>query len=706
MSLTSIIQTAYSGLAASQTVMRSISNNISNVNTPGYHRENAVIENLAYNGTSAGVGISEIMRIADQFLEDAVYSANSDAEKFGKLNEFHDRLQDLLGSPSSETGLSGRLDKVFESITQATIDPSNINRRQALLSAITQFTDELNQSALGIQQLRSEASNQIQETVGTINSLLSQLHGLNPKIVREKTLGNDTAGLEEQQGQALERLSKLLDIKILPSQDGSIRVSTKGGVILVDQFLTQLDYKAPGTSTADINFPAIQAFPVDPITKAKAGTATNIDGLLQSGKLKGLLDIRDQDLPTIADNIGELARVFTEQVNAIHNANTAVPAPNIFEGKQTGLLSTDLAKFSGKSTIAIADPSGTVLARHVIDFGALGPGATIADVVVDINAGLGGSATASFVNGQFKIQATAPANGIVIADDAATPSNRNGRGFSYVFGLNDLITSSQQAEFETGVSGPEAHGFTVGQTLKIQLKDINNRAITEETITIAGANFNDILSSLNSPTGLGRFATFSLDSVGKLVTTPNPGYRDLRIQILDDSTERGATGVSLSKFFGIGQGAIAGIAENLSIRKDIEINPFNLGFAKFDSATAVGAKAYGLGDQRGASALRDLGNKVLKFTVAGVSAQVSANFSGYAGLLLGEAARHAEAADNSEKDAIALQQSVAKRRDDYSGVNLDEELGNMIVFQNSYNAAARLMNTARDMYDTLISIVQ
>ncbi|MCH8685480.1 flagellar basal body rod C-terminal domain-containing protein [Pedomonas mirosovicensis] len=66
----------------------------------------------------------------------------------------------------------------------------------------------------------------------------------------------------------------------------------------------------------------------------------------------------------------------------------------------------------------------------------------------------------------------------------------------------------------------------------------------------------------------------------------------------------------------------------------------------------------------------------------------------------------AQRADTGAADANTLLTTVVQRRDDYSGVNLDEELSNMIVFQNSYNAAARLITTAKEMYDTLLAVVQ
>ena len=57
-------------------------------------------------------------------------------------------------------------------------------------------------------------------------------------------------------------------------------------------------------------------------------------------------------------------------------------------------------------------------------------------------------------------------------------------------------------------------------------------------------------------------------------------------------------------------------------------------------------------------------------------------------------------------DAAARRDDAVNRRDSFSGVNIDEELADMVVFQNSYGAAARTITVAREMYDTLIAMMR
>ena len=73
MSLNDILGSALSGLGASQAGMRTVSNNIANVNTPGYARERVSLANGVTSGRVSGVVVSEPERIADRFLEATVY---------------------------------------------------------------------------------------------------------------------------------------------------------------------------------------------------------------------------------------------------------------------------------------------------------------------------------------------------------------------------------------------------------------------------------------------------------------------------------------------------------------------------------------------------------------------------------------------------------------------------------------------------------
>lgn len=704
MSLSNILQTAYSGISASQTALRSVSNNIANVNTAGYSREQVMFEAHAHGGDVAGVKIGQIRRVTDQFLEKAVYSAGADSGRYSIMQQFHDRLQSFMGSSDSDSGISASLEKIFTSLSILSSNASDAVRRQGAIDSIGRFTEEVEALSGQIQALRADASNQAAESVGVINDLLTRIHDLNPRIVALKASNSNASALEEQQAQALEELSKLLDIRTVDAGNGAIHVVTSSGTTLVDQSLYQLDYGSPGVVVPETSFGQIRLLAVQP-GGIKADTGKVLDGELTGGKLKGLLEMRDKELPAIATSLGELARAFVDEMNAVHNANSAVPAPASLTGRQTGLLGSDPHGFTGKSTFAVVDSAGKVVTSTTIDFDALA-GGSINTVIAQINAGLGGAGTASLVNGKLTIAASGAGNGVVVADDPTNPSDRAGRGFSHFFGLNDLITSKQNTTFATGVSGTDAHGFAPGGTVHLQLRDPSNRVITSYTLTVSGSSFNDMLANLNSSAGLGNYMTFSLDAQGQLVSKPKPGYSAAQIHVVSDSTNRGGTGVNFNTFFGLDSSAQAKVAGGLSIRSDIKANPFNLALARYDTSAVVGGAALGAGDQRGASALFDVSTRPVSFGKAGDLASVSASLAEYMGLMIGDAAMKAQRADAGVADASAMLTTVVQRRDDHSGVNLDEELSNMIVFQNSYNAAARLMTTAKEMYDTLLAVAQ
>ncbi|RME65427.1 MAG: flagellar biosynthesis protein FlgK, partial [Alphaproteobacteria bacterium] len=326
------------------------------------------------------------------------------------------------------------------------------------------------------------------------------------------------------------------------------------------------------------------------------------------------------------------------------------------------------------------------------------------DLIAAVNAGLGGNGTLSLAGGVLRFDAAAGL-GAVVVDDPANPSQRAGRGFAHFFGLNDLLQAQVPSHFETGFAGTDAHGFGAGETVSFELRDAANRTFASYTLTVSGASFDDLLADLNAPAGLGNFGSFAIDGNGQVRFTPNAGFENLSPRVLSDSTNRGGTGVTFSDLFGLKHGTLANAARDLRVKSDIDSNPQRLSLAKFDRAAAPGAVAIGNGDNRGALALADLQLASANFNRAGSLSQLTTSLSQYTAFVLGEAALKAESATRSFEDADALRQDVTQRRDDFSGVNLDEELANMVVFQNAYAASARMLNTARELYDMLLQLV-
>jgi flagellar hook-associated protein 1 FlgK len=705
MSITSILQTGYTGLATSQAALRTISQNIANVNTPGYGRLRTQLESLSYSTGGAGVRIAEIQRVADRFLDRNALAATGAAERSALLAEFHSRVQNLLGAPGAEGGISEKLNAVSSAFGDLSVNPADSVRRRAALTAVQNFFDEAARLSANVQQLRTDASNQLAETITTANGLLARIHQLNKTVVQQTITRNDPSGAIEQRNQALNELAQYMDIATAEQPDGSVFVTTTTGLSLVDSATRRLSYLSPGEIGSDVNASAIQIYTVNPQTGAETLTPNVLDAEITGGRIRALIDLRDRDLADIQSNLGEITRVVADNLNAVHNAFSAVPAPAVLDGRQTGLAATDRAGFTGRTAFSVVDANGIVQAKTVVDFSSLGAGADINAVLAAINSGLGGAATASFSNGVLSLQSNTADSGVVVTDDPAAASNRGGQSFSQFFGLNDLVRGPRPSNFRTGITGTDGHLLQPGGTMQLEVRDSANRLLGTVSYASTGSSFDDILSALNSTSGIGNFVQFSLDANGQLQTQPQPGFQGAKLRVVSDSTNRAGTNVTLSDFLGLGQTVQAEQALSQSVRADIAANPAKMALAQFDFPASVGSFGLGVNDNRGANALRDIFSTTVDFNASGSLAAARTKLVNYMGALLGDAAVRAKQATQQAEDSEALRSNAVAKRDDYSGVNLDEELSNLLVYQNSYNASARVMSAARELYDTLLQIV-
>lgn len=699
MSLTSILNNAYSGLTASQAALRSISNNVANVNTPGYARERVNLEGVVAGGIGMGVRISSIDRITNQYLEAAVYGAAGDAGAYEAMDHYLGRLQGLLGEPGADTGLAERLSAINTAAINLTADAADPLRRRAFVDKVDAALGELKQLGNDVAQLRRDTESEVVASVERVNTLLTRIHELNGAVAAAKVRGESAAGIADQRGQALQELGTLIRLDVREQPNGSVQVSTASGITLVDQGVRQLTYAPPPGGAVHPSYPPIEVLAVDSVTGEQVKTGEVLNFANSGGKIGGLLDLRDRSLADAADSLGTLFTGLANALNSVHNNASSVPALAKLEGRETGLLSSDRLGFTGAAVFAVTDATGKIVARTRIDFSAMPPGATMGDMVAAINAGLGGAATASFVNGKLTISANATGNGVAVAGDPAAPATRAGVGFSQFFGLNDLIRTPGPGLVPSGFAAGDAHGFAGGQTVQLDLRDAQGRPVVSHLLTMtAGGSFGDLVANLNA-SPLGSKGSFSLDSKGELRFTPAPGQPELSLGVVSDSTERGTTGASFSELFGIGRGYAAEMLNGASIRTDIKADAGRLSLAQLNTAATPGEQGLSPGDLRGATALKDALAGPMDFGGAG-----RMELDSFAARLIGRFGAEAARVEEGLADASARRDEAVQRRDDYSGVNIDEELSQMIVFQNSYSAAARLMTTAREMYDVLLSI--
>jgi flagellar hook-associated protein 1 FlgK len=206
-------------------------------------------------------------------------------------------------------------------------------------------------------------------------------------------------------------------------------------------------------------------------------------------------------------------------------------------------------------------------------------------------------------------------------------------------------------------------------------------------------------------TALSGYGQATLDANGRLTLTPantNIGA----IDVLQDTTVRGDTGLSMSEMFGLGQTLPIERARSQTIRSDIRANPNLLGSAQADLAGApAGIRVLSPGDGRGALAVEQAATTPRAFADAGSLTGQVTSISDYAARLAGHAGVRAEALDAAKAAAESVRNEVKDRRMSEEGVNLDEELVKMTTYQQAYSAASRMIQAAKDMYDIVLAMV-
>lgn len=703
MSLNSIMNIASSGMMTSQSQLRVVSDNVSNVNTPGYIRKIADQQSLANQGVGAGVEIARIRLATDRFLQVASLNAGSDVGRQTIEYELFDRVQSLFGDPG-KSGFFTQIDSMFSSFLQASENATSAPLRQDALYKLQTVLYDAGRISKEIESVRADADSRLVNAVGRANDLLQQIEKLNNEISKAQVIGADATGAQTAQNTLVSELASLMDVRITNRSMGGIEIRTGTGILLAGQGAATISYAQSGSVTAQSSFNDI-------IVTEPSGHQKSLTQNLQSGEIKGLLTIRDVEAPKASERLAELTSRLVDELNRAHNASAGVPAPTTMTGRNTGMsLETALAGFSGLTTVAVVNDQGVVQNQAQIDFSGgnitiNGVATTPANFLATLQAQLPG-VTATFTNGALSLSA-AGGNGLAIADDVNNPSTKAGRGFSHFFGLNDLITTTQPSIYDTGLTSTSLHGFPAGETISFRFSDDQGSKLRdiEFTMPANGGTMGELITALNDPvTGVGRMGTFSLSNSGELVFTGR-GNPPAELSVIKDSTAQVPSGVRMSQLFGLG-GARADRSDHFSVRADIARDSSKMSLGLLDLTVPAGTAAISKNDGRGGQLLANVVNNATNFSPAGGAGSVTMSLSRYASEFSGELGTKATNAKNKANSASLIHTEALARRSAVEGVNLDEELIKMTTFQQSYNASARLVQAVTEMYDTLLGMVR
>ena len=422
MSIGTSLKSSVSGLKAVERQIAVASSNISNANTPGYARQRVTLGANVVAGDVQGVSILGITTEVNENLSYEIRAQSGRLAEQNTLSEFYDQIELIYGSPGITPGLSDRVNDFFNAAQTLSDDPEILAVRQNAVTAGEDLANFLSGGAQSLQDLRFEADRQLDQSFDNINNILSEVENLNRQILNFQSGSSGYENVKREQRNALRELSEYFSVSSTNTETGAIHISGPGGVSLLDSRRYEFSYRplpsvdavSGGTPFNEVTLSPLgqDGEPIDserPLVFVSSGISENIDSDIVDGKLRGLLDLRDDILPELNAQLDSLAVNIKDEVNKVHNNGAPFPPPDTLTGNRALTASTEL-QFTGGATIQLLRPDGSpefspydgeeLYPPLNLDFDALisDDGTfTAGDVVNEINAFFGPSANRASV---------------------------------------------------------------------------------------------------------------------------------------------------------------------------------------------------------------------------------------------------------------------------------------------------------------------
>ncbi len=304
-----ILGTALTGLMAFQRSMQTTSNNVANVNTVGYSRQNT---NLATSATTFsagnyvgnGVDVTNVTRSYDQFISNNIRTSSSALGNADRFQTMTAQVDNLMANP--DTGMANTMKSFFTAVNGVASDPTSIPARQVMLVNANTLSTQFNSVSSQLENMRMQNNAYMQTNIDSINSYTQNIADLNSQIASATKGGGSQFPNEllDQRDQLLAKLSENIDISTLARPDGSVDVFIGQGQALISG-----DSRSKLTlanSTTDNN------------QKEVLMNGYDISSQFSGGSLAGAVKFRDQVLDPAQQQLGLVAAGVGISFNNVH----------------------------------------------------------------------------------------------------------------------------------------------------------------------------------------------------------------------------------------------------------------------------------------------------------------------------------------------------------------------------------------------------
>ena len=311
--MTDLVAVAGNAVAAYQRALGTVSNNIANVSTDGYSRQEITLEanpvskvGNVFLGT--GVIVAGVKRQYDAFTEANLRNSNSDLTSQEPMVNYANRVIDVMGGPT--TGLTTALDQFFNSARDLSSDPASTVLRGSFVRDAQGLTSRFGELSSQLDMIQSETDQAVQSSVSKMNTIFAELANVNKQLTKVQTEAAQPPDLMDQRDKLLSDLSTYVHVNASFTVNGTVKVSLGSSInqdVVVDGNNSKL------ISTADTpDSPGKINLILD-----QYGTPSTLTGIT-SGSLSGLMAFQEQVLNTSRGALDNLAKTLSQEINKVH----------------------------------------------------------------------------------------------------------------------------------------------------------------------------------------------------------------------------------------------------------------------------------------------------------------------------------------------------------------------------------------------------
>ncbi len=309
-----VLYTAKEALLSNLTAINVTGSNIANVNTPGYSRLRPMFESVGTKDASSaqeqvGVRIADVERIYDRFLEAQLVGQQSSVGNYTAQQDSLNSVEGILNE-NNGGGINDALGAFLNAWGNLSVEPSSISKRNMVVTTGQNLAYAFNRRGEDLTNVQIVANDSIADTVSSLNMALQQMADYNETIVSAESAGTSASSVRDQRGELLKIISGLIDVNYIEKSDGSLYITLPAnGKALVEGFNSwelEVNRNPDNNNLYDI------VFSEDP--------SKSINDQITGGKLAGLLEVRDNLIPSYLDQLNQTASSIINKVNELHTA--------------------------------------------------------------------------------------------------------------------------------------------------------------------------------------------------------------------------------------------------------------------------------------------------------------------------------------------------------------------------------------------------